>query len=47
LSRGYSLTQKADGAIVRNAEQVRTGENVQIRLANGKLRCEVIETENQ
>ena len=35
LERGYSITQAADGTIVRSAEQLKAGENVKITLARG------------
>lgn len=45
LGRGYSLVQRAsDGRIVRDARQVRAGEAVLVRLARGRLGCEVRET---
>ncbi|MGH9946994.1 MAG: exodeoxyribonuclease VII large subunit [Pyrinomonadaceae bacterium] len=43
LTRGYSITQKADGEIIRNAHQTKKGERLNIRLANGKLETEVTE----
>jgi exodeoxyribonuclease VII large subunit len=35
LERGYSITQAADGTIVRSAAQLKAGENVKITLARG------------
>jgi exodeoxyribonuclease VII large subunit len=35
LERGYSITQAADGTIVRNAAQLKAGEDVKITLARG------------
>ncbi len=43
LTRGYSITQKPDGKIVRNAHQTSVGERLNIRLARGKLEAEVRE----
>jgi exodeoxyribonuclease VII large subunit len=45
LGRGYALVQRAaDGRIVRDARQVSTGEALLVRLARGRLGCEVRET---
>lgn len=41
LDRGYSLTRKADGTVVRNAGQVEAGDELSIRLAEGNLTAEV------
>ena len=41
LTRGYSLTQKASGEIVRNAHQTSVGEHISVRLAEGKIEAEV------
>ncbi len=41
LTRGYSITQKQSGEIVRDAHQTSVGERLNIRLANGKLETEV------
>ncbi len=35
LDRGYSITQAADGTIVRNAAQLKSGDDVRITLARG------------
>ncbi len=35
LERGYSITETLDGTIVRNAGQLRTGQDVKITLARG------------
>jgi exodeoxyribonuclease VII large subunit len=45
LSRGYSLTQKANGEIVNNVKQVSADETLKIRLAGGKLDCRVLSVE--
>ncbi len=37
LGRGYSLTQAADGTVVRSETQVRPGDRIQTRLAEGNL----------
>lgn len=41
LSRGFSLTQSADGTVLRDAEQVRGGDTLVTRLANGIVRSTV------
>ena len=45
LSRGFSVTQLADGHIVRDAADVVPGDKLKIRLANGKLNAEVLSSE--
>jgi exodeoxyribonuclease VII large subunit len=37
LRRGYSLTRKSDGSVVRSAEQVRAGERIETTTAEGKI----------
>jgi exodeoxyribonuclease VII large subunit len=44
LKRGYSITQKTSGEIVRNPHQIKEGERVTITLADGKLEAEVTDT---
>lgn len=41
LTRGYSITQKASGEIVRDPHQTGVGEQVNIRLAGGKIEARV------
>lgn len=42
LSRGYSVVRRAgDGAIVRDAAQVEIGQDVDVALARGGLRCRI------
>jgi exodeoxyribonuclease VII large subunit len=41
LSRGYSITQKADGIFIKSIDQVENGERVKVTLAMGFLNCEV------
>jgi exodeoxyribonuclease VII large subunit len=43
LDRGYSLTQTADGAVVRDAAAVKTGELLKTRFAKGTVTSEVKE----
>jgi exodeoxyribonuclease VII large subunit len=47
MQRGYSITQKRSGEIVRDATSVKTGEQVNIRLAKGNLRAEVFEVSEE
>ena len=45
LSRGYSLTLKADGAtVVRSSKDVRPGDLIRTRLATGIVASRVIES---
>ncbi|MGD9564254.1 MAG: exodeoxyribonuclease VII large subunit [Pyrinomonadaceae bacterium] len=46
LTRGYSITQKASGEIVREAHQTDVGERVDIRLARGRIEAEVTKVTN-
>lgn len=39
LSRGYSMTQKDDGTVVSSIGQVKEGENLRVRVADGVLTC--------
>ncbi len=41
LTRGYSITQKPDGEIVRDAHQTNIGERLNVRLARGRLEADV------
>ncbi|MBX9722639.1 MAG: exodeoxyribonuclease VII large subunit, partial [Candidatus Obscuribacterales bacterium] len=45
LKRGFSILQKADGGIVRNAADVQVGEMLVGHLSSGKLRLKVEEIE--
>ncbi len=47
LTRGYSITQKTSGEIVRNAHQTVKGERLDVRLAVGKIQAEVVAVENE
>jgi exodeoxyribonuclease VII large subunit len=44
LDRGFSITQKADGEIVRDAKTVEVGDVLKIRLARGKIETKVTRT---
>ena len=39
LGRGYAMAQSEDGTVLRSAEQVRQGEQIRVRLAQGSLQC--------
>lgn len=41
LTRGFSITQSADGRIIRDASSVKIGDKLKIRLEKGKLDAEV------
>lgn len=45
MKRGYSITQKRSGEIVRDAASVNIGEQLNIRVAEGYLTAEVRKTE--
>ena len=42
LERGYSLTTAADGSVVRDAKDVKTGDRLTTRLANGIVESEAV-----
>ena len=41
LGRGYAMAQSGDGAILRDSDQVSTGDRIRVRLAKGSLDCTV------
>ena len=43
LERGYSISRKTDGQVLKSAEQVSVGDRVEIQLADGHLACRVEE----
>ena len=45
LGRGYSLTRKPDGAVVRTSADVDVGEKITTQLADGKVVSNVVEKE--
>jgi exodeoxyribonuclease VII large subunit len=45
LGRGYSLTRKADGTVVRTVDSVNVGESIITQLADGKVVSNVMEKE--
>lgn len=42
LTRGYSITQKEDGTVLRDPSMVKRGDKLKIRLERGKLDAEVL-----
>jgi exodeoxyribonuclease VII large subunit len=47
LSRGYAIAQGPDGKLLRDAEAVKVGDKVDVRLAKGKLAARVEGVENE
>ncbi len=47
LSRGYSITQNEDGAVVRSVTQLSAGDKIRIRLEDGNVCARVEEKENE
>ena len=45
LQRGYAIAQDASGKLVRDAAAVNVGDEVNVRLAKGKLNTRVVTTE--
>jgi exodeoxyribonuclease VII large subunit len=41
LSRGYAICQKPDGSVVSSISQTKPGEDLNVRLTDGTLACEV------
>ncbi|MCU7829846.1 MAG: exodeoxyribonuclease VII large subunit [Candidatus Thiodiazotropha sp. (ex Myrtea sp. 'scaly one' KF741663)] len=47
LGRGYAIVSRSeDGRIVRSYKEVKHGEHVTARLSQGKLICQILDTEN-
>jgi exodeoxyribonuclease VII large subunit len=47
LERGYAIVQRADtGSVVRNALELKLGDEVNARVARGRLRCLVKHVED-
>lgn len=42
LQRGFAVVHSADGTLVRSIQQVRAGQNVDIRLADGQFEAQVL-----
>lgn len=45
LDRGFSITEKPDGNIIRDSRQTKVGDKLRIRLSHGKLNAEIIASE--
>jgi len=45
LSRGFSIAEDSNGAVLRSAEKIKTGDEVKILLASGKLKTRVLSVE--
>ena len=45
LGRGYAAVTDTDGNIIKTGKQVKKGDNINVRLREGKLSCEVLEVE--
>lgn len=43
LSRGYSIARGPDGKVLRDSESVSPGDEVELRLHKGEIKCRVIE----
>lgn len=46
LERGYSITQDEKGRLVRKADMIPVGATLRLQLAEGSLRCRVLEKED-
>jgi exodeoxyribonuclease VII large subunit len=47
MKRGYSITQKQSGEVVHDVAAVKEGEKLDIRLAKGRLKTEVVSRETE
>jgi exodeoxyribonuclease VII large subunit len=47
LERGYAVARRADGTVLRRADQVAAGEPVDVRLATGRLSARVEEVHHE
>jgi exodeoxyribonuclease VII large subunit len=45
LQRGYAIAQREDGTLLRDAKSVSIGESVQVRLARGRIKAKVEDTD--
>ena len=45
LQRGFSIAQKADGSLLRDASSVSVGDSVKLRLARGRIDARVEQVE--
>jgi exodeoxyribonuclease VII large subunit len=41
LARGFAMVSKADGTLLRDADSVNVGDEIEARLAKGKLKARV------
>ena len=46
LARGYAVAQSGDGTVLKSAADVAAGERIRVRLAQGSLRCDVVDKED-
>ena len=46
LSRGYAIASGPDGGVISSAGQVKAGDKLSLRMADGRLRCLVEKTES-
>jgi len=44
LDRGYSIALKSDGSVIRQSDQVVTGDELQLKLSRGEVRVCVVDT---
>ena len=47
LSRGYAIAAREDGALVRSSREVSAGDRLRLRLAEGRIICEVLERKDE
>ena len=47
LGRGYSIASKADGTLIRSRAQVRPGDRLSLRVAEGRIPCAVLPEEGE
>ena len=45
LARGYAIVLKSNGEIVKNSQQVMTGESIKITLLTGIIKADVTDIE--
>jgi exodeoxyribonuclease VII large subunit len=42
LARGYSIAMKQDGTVIKSADDVSSGDMLELKTSDGKIRCEVL-----
>ena len=47
LTRGYAMTQKCDGTVIRSVKQITTGENIQVSLNDGSFTAAVTDVKER